>query len=141
MRYLLDTNVVSESRKRSPDGRVRAWLARAPENSLHLSVLVIGELRHGTERLRSTQPARAQALAEWVDSLAAAYRDRTFAVDLEVAEWWGRLNATHGPMPAVDGLLAATAKTHGLIVVTRNVKHFERVGVPVTNPWSDPSSA
>lgn len=138
MRYLLDTNVVSESRKRSPDPQVKSWLARTAQDSLFLSVLVVGELRNGAERLRGREPSKAQGLTEWVDALVAAYRDRTLAVDLEAAEWWGRLNAAHGPLPPVDGLLAATARVHGLTVATRNVAHFERTGVPVVNPWTDP---
>jgi predicted nucleic acid-binding protein len=133
--YLLDTNVLSEIGKSRPNPGVRSWFADVEDDSLHLSVLVLGEIRHGVERLRTRDPMHASALERWLETLEAQFRRRTFAVDAPIAHAWGRINAAD-LVPAVDGLMAATALVHGLVVVTRDTAPFERVGVPWLDPWA-----
>jgi toxin FitB len=134
MSFLLDTNVVSEGRKRNPDANVRAWLLAARQEELFLSVLVIGEVRQGVERLRPRDPIQAAAYERWLLRLRREFARRILPVTEAIAEEWGRLNVPD-PLPQVDGLLAATARVHGLTVVTRNTADFARTGVPTFNPF------
>lgn len=134
MPYLLDTNIVSELRKTRPDRRVMAWFAAVPDDSLHLSVLVVGEIRQGIEQLRRRDADGARALDDWVRSLLTFYQDRIVPISSEIAEEWGRLNVPD-PLPVVDGLMAATARVHHWTLATRNTKHVERAGVQVVNPF------
>ena len=134
MSFLLDTNVVSELRKRAPNPHVLAWHKAHVQDEAFLSVLVIGELRQGVERLRPKDLGHADALDQWISGLLRAYADRILPVSVHVADLWGRLNVSARP-PAVDGLLAATALAHGLTLVTRNVAHVARTGVQVVNPF------
>ena len=134
MSFLLDTNVVSEGRKPSADAHVRAWYASVYSYELYLSVLVIGEIRQGIERLQRRDPVQAQAYERWLGLLRAEYADRILPVTEDVAEEWGRLNAI-SPLPIIDGLLAATAKVFGLTLVTRNTADMARTGVSLLNPF------
>src|SRR5258708_3006386 len=109
MTYLLDTNVVSELRKRNPAPHVLPWYATVPSRDLFLSVLTVGEIRLGIERLRRKDEAQAEFLEQWLRGLHVAYRDHLIEVDADMAEEWGRLNVPD-PLPVVDGLLAACAK-------------------------------
>lgn len=135
MSYLLDTNVVAEVRKRAADPNVRAWFASVPGTALHLSALVVGEIRQGVERLRRRDPAQSEMYERWLETLMRDYRDRIIPVTRDVAEEWGRLNVPD-PLPVVDGLQAATAKVHGWTLVTRNTADVERTGVRLLDPWS-----
>lgn len=137
MSYLLDTNVVSEVRKPKPNPRVLDWLASVSYHQLHLSVLVLGEIRKGIEGLRRRDPAKASAFEEFLDDLTDDYDDRVVAVDEQVAEAWGRLAADEPTVPVVDGLMAATALAHDWTLVTRNTKNVERTGVKLLNPFAD----
>ena len=133
--YLIDTNVISEVRKgRRCDPRVAAWYRQVADDELYLSVLVIGEIREGIERLRPRDLRRARALEDWLDELVAGFGDRILKIDDRVAQAWGRLCA-RGSFPVVDALLAATAQAHGLTLVTRNLKYLERTGVRCVNPF------
>lgn len=134
MTYLLDTNIVSERQRLRPDPGVMDWLRSTPGRHLYLSVLVVGELRRGVESLRLRDPARALAPLSWLNDLVASFNDRILPVTVSVAEEWGRLGVPDR-LPTVDSLIAATARVHDLTVVTRNVKDFERAGVPVLNPF------
>ncbi len=133
MRFLLDTNAVSEIR-RGRDDRVRAWVSGVEDVDLHLSVLTLGEIRKGIELLRDRDPAQAEVFASWLGELHTRFADRIVPVDARVAEEWGRLNAA-ATRNTVDSLIAATARIHGLTVVTRNTDDFEGCGVPLLNPW------
>jgi predicted nucleic acid-binding protein len=135
--FLLDTNVVSELRKgERANARVLTWLEPLDGRDLFLSVLVAGELRQGVERLRLRDAVQAETLDRWLRRLVEDYASRLLPVDERVAELWGRLNVPD-PMPAVDGLLAATAIVHDLTLVTRNVKHVERSGARLLNPFEE----
>ena len=100
-----------------------------------MSVMTLGEIRRGIERLRPRDPSQALVFESWLDEMTTVFGDRVLDVDGAVAECWGRIGAAD-PLPAVDGLLAATALVHGLTVVTRDTRPFERVGVPCLDPWS-----
>jgi hypothetical protein len=132
--YLIDTNVISELGKgRRCDRQVAEWYRGVHEDELFLSVLVIGEIRQGIERLRARESRRAHALENWLGELLRSFGDRVLPVDQKIAQNWGRLNA-HSTFPVVDSLLAATAEAHGLTLVTRNLKDIERSGVRCVNP-------
>jgi predicted nucleic acid-binding protein len=135
--FLLDTNVVSEIRKPRPDPNVQVWLTSVPEADLHLSVLVVGEIRQGVERLRRRDPARAAPYEAWLSELARRFADRLVPVTVEVCEEWGRLNVP-APLPVVDGLMAATAKVRDWTFVTRNVADLGRADVRLLNPFVAP---
>jgi toxin FitB len=135
--FLLDTNVISEARKRSPDPNVRAWLASVPEPDLYLSVLVVGEIRQGIERLRRRDPGQAAPYDTWLSALVHGFADRLVPITAEVCEEWGRLNVAD-PLRVVDGLMAATAKVSGWTFVTRNVADLARTGVRLLNPFDAP---
>jgi toxin FitB len=138
--FLLDTNLVSEWVKVRPNPGVLAWLSEADEDRLFLSVVTLAELRHGVERL--PDGVRRRRLDAWVrDDLRARFAGRIIPVDDHTAEAWGVIvaasEAVGRPPTAMDALLAATAKVHGLSLVTRNTGDFERLGVPLVNPWTN----
>ena len=136
MTYLLDTNVVSEVRRKQPDASVLAWFRRTDPAAIRLSVLTLGEIVKGAESLARRDPTAGQSLRNWLDGLRLHYADRLLGVDGAVAETWGRLSAQR-PLPVIDGLLAATALVHNLILVTRNVCDVSGTGVTVVNPWGE----
>lgn len=136
MSYLLDSNIVSELRKRErANAGVRRWFAEVDDAELYLSVLTVGELRRGIESIHRCDRARALALNRWFHALVTDYETRILLVDQKVAEEWGRMNAT-ATLPAIDSLLAATAHVHGLTFVTRNTKDVTRTHVPCLNPFT-----
>lgn len=136
MKYLLDTNVVSEVRKGDrADPGVRKWIETVEGEDLALSVLVLGEIRLGILRLRRRDPEAAGHLAAWLIRLEHAYRGRTLAIDGAVTETWADLNATR-PLPVIDSLQAATARVHGLTLVSRNVGDLAGIEVSLLNPFS-----
>jgi predicted nucleic acid-binding protein len=134
--YLVDTNALSELRRKTPDANVAAWFAQRPPGTLYLSVLTLGEIRKGVEGVTDT--ARRQALTDWLETdLPVFFIGRILAVDDAVADRWGRLVAAAGrPLPAIYSLLAATALAHDLVLVTRNTRDFAGLPVRVFNPWS-----
>jgi len=133
--YLVDTNVLSELRRREPDANVLRWMSARPATTLYLSVLTVGELRKGIEMLAESE--RKRALLDWLDiELPAFFSGRILPIDEAVADRWGQLVAEAArPLPAIDSLLAATALTHGLTLVTRNLRDFQPLNLPVLNPW------
>ncbi len=134
MGFLLDTNVVSELRRGRPDPHVEAWIDGVASVDLHLSVLVVGEIRRGIERLLPREPARANALDEWLDGLLTTYGDRLLPLTGATAEAWGRLSARRR-LPVIDGLMLATADVHGLTFATREATSLSDLGVPTLSPW------
>ena len=136
MTFLLDTNVLAESRKRQPDAGVADWIATAAADQLHLSVLTLGEIEQGIARIHGRGDSQqATALARWLREVEAVFADRVLPVTTPVASTWGRQQYAQ-PLPVIDALIAATARVHGLTVVTRNVKDFQRSGIQVLNPFT-----
>jgi toxin FitB len=136
--FLLDTNVPSELTRIKPDPRVARWLEAVNDNLLYLSVISIGEFCKGFT-VHPEQHRRA-GLRQWLDNTLRPWFDaRILPVSEAIAERWGILEGQcqlkGRPISAPDGLIAATALEHGLIVVTRNVKDFAGLGVEIPNPW------
>jgi predicted nucleic acid-binding protein len=137
--YLLDTNVISELRKSSPDASVEAWYDSVPGSRLFVSVLTIGEIRLGVERMRRKDAEKAASLENWLTRLETAYVDHIVPVDSAIADTWARMSVPD-PLPVIDGLLAATAHDRGWTFVTRNTKDVRRTGVRVLNPFTEAGS-
>ncbi|MGH2880379.1 MAG: type II toxin-antitoxin system VapC family toxin [Solirubrobacteraceae bacterium] len=136
MSVLLDTNVVSEIR-RGRDANVAAWARTWEDVDLYLSVLSVGEIRKGIERLRGRDPRQAEVFATWLGDLHERFGDRILPVDTDVADDWGRLNA-QAERKTVDSLIAATARVHDFTVATRNTADFDDCDVRLLNPWQSP---
>lgn len=135
MNYLIDTNVISELRKGGHcNPAVSQWYAGISETSLYLSTLVLGEVRKGIESLRLRDPKQSEALEQWLSAVKDAFVGRILPVDDEVSEMWGRLNAVR-TLPLADSLLAATAKVHGMTLVTRDVKALAGLGLDLLDPF------
>ncbi len=135
MSYLIDTNAISELLRARPEPRVAEWFDRAAPESLHISVLSLGELRKGVESLPAG--VRRERIGAWLEvELPAWFEDRVLPIDAGVADLWGRLLGRIGrPVAAVDSLIAATALKHRLRLVTRNVEDFRFSGLEVVDPW------
>jgi predicted nucleic acid-binding protein len=133
--YLLDTNVISELARPKPDKNVLEWFGQMPDDALYLSVLTLGEIRKGVERL--SDAPRREKLRLWLEhDLREWFGPRILPIGPEVADRWGRLLAYVGrPVPSIDSLLAATALHHELRLVSRNVKDFDYPGLEIINPW------
>ena len=137
MAFLLDTNVVSELRKkRRNEPKVQRWLSSVYSEDLFTSVIVVGEIRRGIEKIRPTDPVFASQLELWLHKLQIDYKDRILSITEEIAEFWGTI-CPNDPLPEPDGLIAATALHHGITLVTRNVEHVRRSGVKLLNPWEN----
>jgi predicted nucleic acid-binding protein len=133
--FLIDTNVLSELRKeRTCHPAVRQWYDSVAEEDVYVSVLVLGEIRHGIERIRLRDPRGARALDEWIGRITAEFADRLLPIDAEVADKWGHLGLER-PLPVVDGYLAATAMVHDLTLVSRDKTGFQNVPVRVLDPF------
>lgn len=135
--FLLDTNVVSELIKPKPRSAVMRWVAGADEMLLHFSVLTLGEIRKGI--VSQADAARRASLESWLSGLTSRFSERILPLDLAVADRWGHVTgickAKGMTVPAIDGMLAATALHYDLILVTRNVKDVQVTGVDTLNPW------
>jgi toxin FitB len=140
MSYLLDTNAISEWVKPRPDPGIARWLDEVDEDRTYLSVITLGELRKGVDRLANGR--RRDRLGRWLTTdLSDRFGNRMLPVDAIIADEWGRLlacaDAAGTAIGGIDGLIAATAKVHQLQVVTRNVAHFRHAGVEVISPWQN----
>jgi len=139
--YLVDTDVLSEVRKGARgNAELQRWWAPLKAEEIHLSVLVLGEIRKGIEGRRKTDLAQVNVLERWLEQLEHVYEDKILAVDARIADVWGRLQVPN-PLPIIDGLMAATALVHGLVLVTRNVKDVQAAGCRCLNPFEPASSA
>ena len=138
MKYLLDTCVISEMIRQKPSISVVEWVRNRDEDDLYISVLTIGELHNGIEKLSDT--IRKRHLHGWVEKdLASRFLGRILEVDLNVAIEWGKIQGraqrAGKSMPAIDALIAATGIVHNLIVVTRNIADMKESGASLSNPW------
>ena len=137
MIFLLDTNVVSEMTRKHPDAKVLSWFDRVSSDHVRVSVLTLGELGRGIQKL--PEGKRQTDLLLWFDTLLEDFRYQTLPVDSLITLRWGVLSAESErigrPLPVIDGLIAATAYVHGAILVTRNTADFEFLPIQVLNPW------
>ena len=137
MKFLLNTNVISEIRKRDrAHPNVARWVARTPVNEIGTSVVVLAEIRRGIELKRRSDPKQAEVLDRWFAQMRTRVGERVLPIDEPIAETWAMMSVPH-PLPLIDGLLAATAKVHGLTLVTRNVDDIARTGVSIVDPFAD----
>ena len=139
MRTLVDTCVLSEVQRRRSNKQVRERFEALAAEDVYLSVLTLGELKKGIDKLKAS--AKKRALTAWFGQLILSAQNRILPIDHETAIIWGEVTAKSEKkgqsIPAVDGLIAATALRHGLHLMTRNVAHFEPTGVMLINPWED----
>lgn len=138
MRYLLDTNVISELVSKQPNERLITWIDGIDDQLVYLSVITIGEIKRGIEKLPNSR--RKRTLDHWLnEDLLIRFDDKILAIDLPVILAWGKLIAQlegqGRALPAIDSLIAATALHHDLNLVTRNEKDFAGTGVAIVNPW------
>ena len=131
--FLIDTNVVSESRKPKPHGGVMAWLDAQESNSLFISAMTIGELQRGVEVTREQDEDKAAQIESWLEQIVAS--GQLLPLDAAVCREWARLMHGKSDTLADDAFIAATARVHGLTVVTRNVRDFKALGVATLNPF------
>ena len=135
VKYLLDTNIISEIRKGPRcHPNVAAWYSNLEEESLYLSVLVLGEIRKGIEGLRGRDAGKANELDLWLEQLQTSFQSQILPVDIAISQEWGRLSSLQ-TVPVIDGLLVATATAHGLVLVTRNTRDFADLGIQLINPF------
>lgn len=138
MRFLLDTCVLVEMQRPRGNQQVRDRVAELHQRQAFISVISIGELVRGIAIL--TDEDRKRRLVAWLEDLATKYGDQILPIDFEISQIWGDLTAMAArrghTVPATDGLIAATARRHGLYVMTRNVRHFQEAGVEIVDPWS-----
>ena len=132
--FLLDTNVVSETRRPKPHGAVMAWLSALGEHDASICAATIGEIQAGIEKARRHDPVRAAELDTWLTGIEASYA--VLPVDSAAFRTWGRLMHGKPSNIAMDAMIASVALTHGLILATRNIRDFEGFGVKVVNPFS-----
>ena len=131
--YLLDTNVVSELRRVRPHGAVVAWLKSTRDENLHVSAVTIGEIQAGVEAAREQDQDKAAEIEAWLDQVAETYN--ILSMDARTFRSWARLMHRKSDRLIEDAMIAATAAVHGLTIVTRNVRDFERFGVRTFNPF------
>lgn len=131
--YLVDTNVISEARRGTPEAV--NWMRSVDPLTVHLSTLTLGEIMRGIALKQKSDPTAAGHLAEWLRRLRHQHADRILAITDQVSVEWGRIAAIR-PRGDINGLIAATAIVHDLVVVTRNITDFGDTGADVINPWN-----
>lgn len=133
MTFLLDSNVISELRKIKPHGAVVAWFKATRPEEIAIPAIVLGELQAGAEITRRQDPVKASQIERWIDEIAASWQVVT--MDAVIAREWARLMEGKSKVLFEDAMIAATARIHRMVVVTRNVGDFESFGVPIVNPF------
>ncbi len=140
MGFLIDTNVLSEFRKKGrANPGVTKWISSVNDEDIYISVLTIGEIRNGVERLRKRDPYASHQINLWLLRMERELSDRILPITREIADRWGHLGVPD-PLPVVDALLAATALEHNLILVTRNESDVKRTHVRLINPFTEPDN-
>lgn len=134
--WLLDTNILSELRRGNRINRgVLDWFSSIDERDIYISVLTAGEIRKGIDLVRNKDSVQAMALEKWLGVIYTTYQDRLLNISWEIADRWGKLQAIR-PLPSIDALLAATAASHDLTIVTRNITDFEGLNLKLLNPFN-----
>ncbi len=137
MRYLLDTNVVSDSTKPRPDPQVARWIDGLPPEYLALSTITVGEIQKGASKLEPG--AKRTFLIRWLEEIPTEYKERVLPVDVPIARAWGQIadqaRRAGRELSVPDGILVATATIHNMVLVTRNERHFHELGIQILNPW------
>jgi toxin FitB len=135
MTYLLDTNVISESRKTIADPNFLKWIKNIPDETLHISVLSIGEIRYGLEKLPESN--KKKTLLTWLEiEIPKWFGERILTINSNTMNEWGKIRFKYRSLPIIDSLLAASAITHRFTLVTRNVKDFKDIKeLRLINPW------
>ncbi|CAN0590686.1 unnamed protein product [Ectocarpus sp. 12 AP-2014] len=134
MKYLLDTNIISELKKKTPDQNVVNWFEGIDTDELYLSCITIGELKSGALKKSKTDVKTGKLLIKWIDGLMADYEEQILNIDLETCEIWAELlniDSTN----AIDGLIAAQCLQSNMVLVTRNIKHFNMFDIKLFNPF------
>lgn len=131
--YLLDTVVVSETRKNKPHAGVMAWLSQAVDKGISICTMTVGEIQQGAENIRSKDPVFAEQIESWLET--ATFFQQAITLDSAVQRQWARYTYNRSPDIWQDAMIAATAKVHGLTVVTRNLRDFAAFDVPTLDPW------
>lgn len=132
--YLIDTNILSELRRARRSEVVVRWFDSIGADEIFLSVLSLGEIRHGIETLRLRDPKAAEAIEGWLVAMEGQFHDRIVPVDQAIVDQWGRLGVRE-PLPVIDGLLAATALVYDFTIASRNTRDFEKSGAKIVNPF------
>ena len=135
--YLLDTNVVSELRKTRPHGAVLAWINSVADTDLHLSAVTIGEIQAGIELTRAQDKARAAEIEAWLDQVATTFN--ILPMESRAFRVWARLMHRKSDQLIENAMIAATATVHNLVVITRNMRNFEPLGVRCLDPFKQPA--
>lgn len=138
MSYLLDTNVISELVKQTPNPIVLNWMDSIDNEKFYISVITLGEIRKGVAGIQN--PERLEKISHWLEiELPAYFEERILNIDAKVADSWGRLQSKNKGyiLPAIDGLIAATAYVHNLTLITRNTKDFINASIALINPWEN----
>ena len=134
MKYLLDTNIISELKKKTPDQNVVNWFEGIDTDDLYLSCITIGELKSGALKKTKTDVKTGKLLIKWIDGLMADYEEQILNIDLETCEIWAQLlniDSTN----AIDGLIAAQSLQSNMVLATRNIKHFKMFDIKLLNPF------
>ena len=134
MKYLLDTNIISELKKKSPNQDVVNWFEETDTDDLYLSCITIGELKSGALKKSKTDVKTGKLLIKWINGLMADYEEQILNIDLETCEIWAQLlniDSTN----AIDGLIAAQCLQSNMVLVTRNIKHFNMFDIKLFNPF------
>ncbi|HJD61357.1 MAG TPA: type II toxin-antitoxin system VapC family toxin [Rickettsia endosymbiont of Columbicola hoogstraali] len=135
MKYLLDTNVVSEIQNKKPNPQVIAWFSVVHYSQLHISCITIGEIRKGVLELSKNDSLVSLKLKKWLEELVIDYNERILNIDKEICEEWGELMSIDGTN-AIDALIAAQAKQNNMILVTRNTKHYNMFNIKIFDPFN-----
>ncbi|MBX9774080.1 MAG: type II toxin-antitoxin system VapC family toxin [Xanthobacteraceae bacterium] len=131
--YLIDTNIVSETRRVRPHAGVMAFLREAGDRNLYISAVTLGEIQTGIEITREQDPAKAAEIEAWADQIAAVWN--ILPMDAATFRVWAKLVHRRSDTLSEDAMIAATAIIHGMRVVTRNVADFKALGVEILNPY------
>lgn len=132
--YLIDTDVISELRKPRPNDNAVRWMSRQRPDDLSISVVTVMEIERGIQKQRSTNADQARVLENWLSDVLARYEERILPVSTAVALRWGKMRIILG-RDDMDIAIAASAIEHNLTIVTRNVRHFDKTGAAVLNPF------